>query len=274
VRQEEQRGEPRGEPGPARGEPPAVRREQQAEERPADEPQHTRLVEQAEAQHEPERQPGARAAAVERAQEQQRAQRPEERVEDVHAEEVVHRQPHGRQHRAQAGQRLREAAPAELAREQARDEHGARSGQGRQPAQREERVAEERAVQRQQHDRERRLIHVAPGEVVAAGDVVQLVAEVAEAHHGQRVQHELERGEDERHGERVARTQAVGHGGLRGGSDAWSLWPRATALNSGGGGMPRRCLLAGAVTHVASLIRSQCARGGPRNCHPSPQSDL
>ena len=57
------------------------------------------------------------------------------------------------------------------------DEHHGGAGDGRHQAQGKKGIADHRSDGCQQEDRERRLIDVAPGQVVGTGEVVELVAE-------------------------------------------------------------------------------------------------
>ncbi len=74
-------------------------------------------------------------------------------------------------------QSLGETTAAELLGQEADHQHGQRAGDRRKQAEREERLAEQGSLRRQQDDRERRVIDVAEGESLAASDVVELVPE-------------------------------------------------------------------------------------------------
>ena len=130
-----------------------------------------------------------------------RAPRPEQRLERVHREEVVHHDVDEGEGARQGGEAHREASAAHLARQEARQQDERRSGEGRGEPHREERGAERVADEPRHRGDERRLVHVAPVEVLAAGQEVQLVAEVPVAGGGREVQQQLRRRDREDDGQ-------------------------------------------------------------------------
>ena len=101
---------------------------------------------------------------------------------------------------AERGQALAQTAATQLARDQAREQHGGRAGQSGQETgwPRANRPARTRSSPRDQRD-QRRLIHVAPGEVPRAGQVVQLVDEIAVVPAGIEVHREFGGGDERNH---------------------------------------------------------------------------
>jgi hypothetical protein len=113
---------------------------------------------------------------------------------------VVRAQVLRRDQRSGHGQRLGEPAPAEHARRETDDQHHRRAGERRQETEREQRIAEQVPHDPEHADRQRRMVDVAPVHVLAAGEVVELVAEDAVALRREEMQKELgEREEDEDH---------------------------------------------------------------------------
>jgi hypothetical protein len=80
-----------------------------------------------------------------------------------------------------AGQGRGPGAAAEVRRHPRHEQDQPRRGEGRQQADPGEPGAEERLREARRHRDERRLVHVAPGEVLPAGEEVELVAEEAVA---------------------------------------------------------------------------------------------
>ena len=195
VRQEEGGGDRPRDPRPGRGEPSTVRREQQADQQAAAEPQRADLVQEPEAQDHAEDEPVARGAGVERLDQHQDREGPEEEIETVHGEVPVGAEEDERERGAERREDLGVAPAPEPARDQPGEEHGRRSRERRHDAQGDERVAEGRPHHRQDRDRERRMLHVAPVEVLGAGQVVELVAEVPVARDRGELEEELPEGD-------------------------------------------------------------------------------
>ena len=145
-----------------------------------------------EARHHPE--PGV--SGPQEPGQQVREPRQRELVDAVVAEEGIQDEPHRRDQERQPGQAGRERLAPELARDEADQHQRAGAGQGRRDVVGEEGLAEERPVERHQGRNERREVHVSPREVLAQGDLVQLVAEEAVVRGGGEVDRELGGGAD------------------------------------------------------------------------------
>ena len=195
VRKEQECRDRRRDPWPAGFQKPPVRGEQHAEPDAAREPEHAPLVEQPETDHDPERDPPPEPAATEYSRDQRGAHRPEQQLEDVHGVELADAQVERRDDHGRHRQRLAETRRAHGARDPARQEHGCRARERRQHPDRRQRIAEEHAPPLEERDRQRRLVDVAPGQMVAARDVVELVAKPAVARADPQVDRELRRRE-------------------------------------------------------------------------------
>jgi hypothetical protein len=101
-------------------------------------------------------------------------------------------------------QRLGKPPAAELARDEPDKPDGDRPGDRGQQSQGKHRVAKERADGPEQKDRQRRLIDVAKGQMIGAGQIVELVAEIAVALRGQQMDEQLRRRKNQ---QRSAQTQ-------------------------------------------------------------------
>ena len=139
------------------------------------EEQKAQLVLEADAQDQPEDQPQGAAAAVEEAHHHVDGAEPERDVEDVHREDVAESEVERGDERAQRRQELAVAAGPEAASEELGEKHDRGSRDGSEEADAEGRVAEQQPGAAQDERAERRVVDVAPVEVLAAGDVVQLV---------------------------------------------------------------------------------------------------
>ncbi len=181
VGEEEKQGDGAADPGPLAGEQPALPGQQQPGHDRGAKEEHAVLVEQRHAGQDAERDPELAAAAVDHAQQQPGAAHPAQGLEGVHRVEAADGQVDGRHAAGQRGQELGEARAAHLFRQPAAEPRQRRHGQRRHQAQHEQRIAEHRAQQAQEQDRQGRVVDIAPGQMVAAGDVVELVAEHAEA---------------------------------------------------------------------------------------------
>ena len=76
------------------------------------------------------------------------------------------------------GQHLRKESAAEIARHEPDEEDGDAARKRREESQRDQGVAEKEPLNGKQEDGERRLVDVSKGELIGAGEVVELVAEV------------------------------------------------------------------------------------------------
>ena len=197
VREEDEECDASAEPDPGPCEGPPLRRQQDPDHEGEGVDRHRVLVLQAEPGDEAEPEPQPLVAGLHDADDHVRAARPEQGLEGVHREEVVH-------HDVDAGQRARhgreahrEAPAAHLPREEAGEQDERRAGEGRGQPRREERGAERVPDEPGHHGDERGLVHVAPVEVLAAGHEVQLVAEVPVARRGGEVHQQLPRRDHE-----------------------------------------------------------------------------
>ena len=193
VREEDQEGDRPAEPDPGPREGASLRAQQDADHQGERVDRHRVLVLQAEAGEKAEPQPQLLVAGPDDADEDVRAPRPEQRLECVHREEVVHHDVDEGERARDGREAHREPPAAHLAGQEAGQEDEGGAGEGRGEPHREERGAE-RVPDEPGHDGdERRLIHVAPVEVLAAGHEVQLVAEVPVAGGAGEVQQQLRR---------------------------------------------------------------------------------
>jgi len=111
--------------------------------------------------------------------EQPGAAHPEERLEAVHAEEVIGAEDAWRNKHAQGTGELRIASAAEFASDQAGEENLRGACEDGEAANRQQGVAEDGAFKPGQQGHQRRLIDVAPGKVAGAIEVVKLIDEEA-----------------------------------------------------------------------------------------------
>ena len=123
---------PGRDPRPSRGQHAPVRREQQANREPDQDPSDAQLVEERETQHDPERDPASCRPAFESTVEQEGDQNPEKLIEGVHRVDVLRAQIHrGREH-ARRRQDGGERATTESSGEGRGEEHLPDTGQRRQ----------------------------------------------------------------------------------------------------------------------------------------------
>ena len=164
--------------------------------RPADTREEHRgvLVHQAESRQGPEDEPQPRVAAPHDPDQGPHAAHPEQGLEGVHGEDAVGAQVDGRREHGQAGHALREAPASQLPGQDHGEGHEQRPGQGGDEAQDVERAAEEQGQPGHEADH-RGVIDVAPVQVPAAIQEVELVAEVAVAAGESSVDRELQSGE-------------------------------------------------------------------------------
>src|SRR6185437_2326861 len=136
--------------------------------------------EQSNARRQPKKEPreGLRRA-VDEPDERQRAQHPEDGREGIHREKAVDADVNRNDAAAAPRQRLRGAAAAESPCKQAGKKNSGRSGECRENANRKQRVAEEYLAQPCLQGDDGAVVNEAPGKMMAAGDVVELVAEIA-----------------------------------------------------------------------------------------------
>lgn len=193
IGQKNQKCDQTAEPEPGLRELFALLGEYQADDKAKAEEQHGMLVEQANARDDTEEQPKFAAGAIEDFQHDKRGGHPEEGLEHVHGEQAVETEIHGRDHHADAGQKNAVATSAEFARDQAGEDETDASGDGRKKMQGRERVTERDALKPGDYGDERRLIDVAPREMVAAREVVKFVDKIAVAAANQHVRYEKQK---------------------------------------------------------------------------------
>ena len=140
-------------------------------------PHDADLVEHAKAEEQSEPQPREEAGAFDHAKERVGRQQPEENVEAVHREEGVERHQVRRREEAQGRENHRRPPAPHATDQQAEHRRGKARRERRDQPDGEQGFAEQEPRRRHQEDRERRLVHVPKGEVLAARDVVQLVPE-------------------------------------------------------------------------------------------------
>ena len=135
------------------------------------------LVHEAEPRDGPEEEPEARLVALDDACEEEREERPEHQVEGVHRVVPCEGEVDGGQGHAERREALCESPPAQGHGEARAQQHQGRTRESRDGSQDPDRVAEEATRDPQHGYGKRRVVDVAPVEVVGAGEVVELVAE-------------------------------------------------------------------------------------------------
>ena len=179
VGQEDEEGHSDREPGPGRAQLAPRPREDEGRAQGQAEEHRRVLVHQAEAGEEAEEEPGAPITTIEDPQQDEHRSHPQQRLEGVHGEEAVGAEVDGCHGHGQSSQGLREGAA-----QPARDERGQHdqgpARQRREQTQHGERSAQEQRETGDQADH-RRMIDVAPVQVAAAVEEVELVAEVSVA---------------------------------------------------------------------------------------------
>lgn len=192
-----------GEGGPAGEEDAALGCEEEANAETDEEEGHRGLVEEAEAGGDAEdRPPLAETGAGEDADESEGREHPEDGFDGVHGEKAVEGEVLGGAEDAEHGEGLGGAAAAERPGEDAGEEDGEGTGEGGEHADAEDGGAEESLGEAGLDGDAGAVVHVSPGEALAADEVVELVAEVAVAEvlgveGGDDVQGEFEGGEGE-----------------------------------------------------------------------------
>ena len=174
--------------------PPLARKAESGDQRKT-ENEHRVLVFEADSGDDAEGEPPFRRCAFHDAHHDPRAEQPEERLERIHREEAVEGEIRGRPKDRAGGEKLAVAPGAQLTREDTGKEYDGRARQhGKQPD-RKERIAEGVALEPRDERDQRRLVDVAPGEMLATGHVVELVAKEAVARDARELRDELDRGE-------------------------------------------------------------------------------
>ncbi len=98
-------------------------------------------------------------------------------------------------------QSLGEFPSAQFANHQDNEKKDGGAGKSRKKSQRAEGIAEEKAIDPENGDGERRLIDISKGKVIAASDVVELVSKIAIIAVESHLEHELKKSQEEREGE-------------------------------------------------------------------------
>jgi hypothetical protein len=210
------------------------------------------LVEQPETGDQAEQQPEPAIPGVDDADHDQGAEEPEQHLEGVHREEVEEEEVDRRDQRTERGDRLGRPPAAQFAGEPAGEKDHEGSGQERYPAEGGQRLAEELAGEPRQPGGERRVVDVAPGEVLAAGDIVELVPEPAIGVEGGEMKQQPEQGDPRRY------------------QVAWPMQPPTLLLMPHARKLTQRtrpgCAAGGCGAVLKSEGRSRIARG--RSCSP------
>jgi hypothetical protein len=176
VREEEQQGHAPAQPGPAALQGLARARHDESRGEAEAEEERTQLVLETDAQDRPEHEPERRAPAVEEAHQHVHGAEPEDDVEGVHREDVADGEVQGGDERAEGREELAVTAGTQAACEELGEQHDRRTGEGGEETDAEDRVAEQEPGAAQEERAERRVVDVPPVQVLAARDVVQLVA--------------------------------------------------------------------------------------------------
>jgi hypothetical protein len=165
------------------------------EEKPGDEgdreERHGVLVEEPDSDDDADREPESRIVPPDHADREPGARRPEERLQRVHGEEAVEPEVDRRHEDREGGDDLREPTATQLARYSPGEEHEERARERRRETDRVERVPEQEPRDLRHRGDERRMVDVAPGEMIPAGDEVQLVDPVAVAAAQRDVKHDV-----------------------------------------------------------------------------------
>jgi hypothetical protein len=142
---------------------------------------HRMFVEQPDSDQRPEGQPQCRMGPAPQAHRHIRGSHPEEGLEAVHGQHAGEGGEYRRDQRGHRRRHLRRAPAAELPGHPSGEEDQQGASEGRKEADGEERIAESPAPERGDRRDQRRVIDIAPRQVLAAGDEVQLVDPVAVA---------------------------------------------------------------------------------------------
>ncbi len=162
---------------------------------PAPKIEHGVFVFEAESRQDAEPDPEPLVAGFHDADHQPGAAHPEQRLEGVHGEQVIDSENTRRHQGREGGEALGKSLAAEFAGDQGGEGHLARSGHGGQETDRRKRVAQERPHDPGDQRNQRRLVHVTPIQMPAAGQVIQLVDEIAVMPSGVQVDQKLAGGE-------------------------------------------------------------------------------
>lgn len=181
-RRDQQQGEADGYGEPWGAQEATFGGQQEGTEKRGEKEKHGGLVEEADAGQNAHRHPGpgAQDLALHEDQEQNAAH-PEGRLEAVHGEIAVCAEVDRRYQQTEHGQGLCRASAAECPGEQAAEADRQGSGNGREDADAEDGVAEQHLAHAGLQGHKRPMVDIAPGEVAAAGEIIELVAEVAVA---------------------------------------------------------------------------------------------
>ena len=174
------------------------------------------FVFEADARERSKRQPPFRRRTLHDADRDPGAKQPEERLESIHGKETVEGEiRRGEQNRC-GRKKLPEAPAAEFASHHAGKKNHSGAGEHRQKANREKRVAENVARNPGDDGYQRWLVHVAPGEMLAAGHIVKLVAKNAVMIDPGKLDEQLRDGQTREHGRGARSGLARGSANERG----------------------------------------------------------
>ena len=196
-------------PDPGLGQSFPLARQDETHEHAEPEEKYPVLVFEADTGQQPEPEPKLLVAGLYDSQHDCRARRPNRRLERVHGQEVKKGEVAEGQEDRERGENLRVPATAEGAGHSAREPHRHRTRQCGKEAQAKKRLAGHPLLEPGDESDERRLVHVAPGQVLAAVNVVEFIAENAVAGGGR----ELSR---QRHGGNVEDPRRAGSPAARG----------------------------------------------------------
>ena len=164
------------------------------------------LIFQPQPSHDTEQQPETRRRSLDDADGDPRAQKPEERLERVHRKERVERQIRRRQQNRDRCQKLCEQAAAQLRSDAPGGIYHHSPSENRYQTGSEKRSTQ--CMTREPRDKrdQGRLVHIAPREMLAAGDVVKLVAEKSVMIDSRELDEQFAAGQSEKHHTRSNRS--------------------------------------------------------------------
>ena len=216
VRRRNGHGNGGADPEIAAAQPPPRRRQQDACAQPDDEESHAGLVLETESYEEAGQDPELLPSLDEDSGDDECRRGPEQDVPRIHRKDVEEIQHGGSDRDGDRGEDHRPPVATKKQCEPTGQHEGCATGERRQQPDGEQRFAEQRPRQPGDQRDKRRMVHVAPGEVFAAGKVVQLVAEDPVAVDHRQLQRDVCRGNYPDGAHRCLHNEGFHHRGHRG----------------------------------------------------------
>ena len=139
------------------------------------------LIQNSHAGNSTEEQPQTRRAVIGYAHGHGHAAHPEERLKRVHGKKAIHGQVNRTEENHNGSKQLGETPAAQFADHPRGEQNLGRGRERREKTQGEQRISQEASCEPEDRRDERGVIDIAPGQMLAAGGIIQLVTKIAVA---------------------------------------------------------------------------------------------